>query len=35
MKFLGRFASLIALVIFGGLIWLAVYAYQDGFTKTT
>ena len=28
-----RFASLIALVIFGGLIWLTIYAYQDGFTK--
>ncbi len=34
MKFLRRFALLITLVLFGGLLYLAVYAYQEGFTKS-
>ena len=33
MKFVRRFSSVIAILVFGGLIWLAVYAYKDGFTK--
>ncbi len=33
MKVFRRFASVIAVLVFGCLIWLAIYAYQDGFTK--
>lgn len=34
MKLLRRFATTIAVVVFASLLWLAYYAYQDGFTKS-
>ena len=33
MKSLRRYAPLLGLLVFGALIWLGIYAYQDGFTK--
>ena len=33
MKSIRRFLPLFGTIVFGALIWLAVYAYQEGFTK--
>ncbi|MCH1504705.1 MAG: hypothetical protein L7V86_14060, partial [Verrucomicrobiales bacterium] len=33
MKSLRRYAPLLGLLVFGALIWLGIYAYQEGFTK--
>ena len=33
MKPLRRYAPLLGLLVFGALVWLGIYAYQDGFTK--
>ena len=33
MKTIRRFLPLFGTLVFGALIWLAVYAYQEGFTK--